>query len=58
MYAGMSISEWNDLTHPDCRFLVIAVNKMLSVGALLSSSEVVNNVVYVGSTDGFLYALM
>jgi eukaryotic-like serine/threonine-protein kinase len=38
--------------------MVIGVNKMMSVGALLSSPVVVNNVVYVGSTDGFLYALI
>jgi outer membrane protein assembly factor BamB len=38
--------------------MVIGVNKMMSVGAILSSPVVLNNVVYVGSTDGFLYALM
>jgi outer membrane protein assembly factor BamB len=38
--------------------MVIGVSKMLSVGALLSSPVVVNNVIYVGSTDGSLYALM
>jgi outer membrane protein assembly factor BamB len=38
--------------------MVIGVNKMMSVGAMLSSPVVVNNVIYVGSTDGFLYALM
>jgi outer membrane protein assembly factor BamB len=38
--------------------LVAGVNKMMSVGAILSSPVVVNNVIYVGSTDGFLYALM
>ena len=31
---------------------------MMSVGAILSSPVVVNNVIYVGSADGFLYALM
>jgi outer membrane protein assembly factor BamB len=30
----------------------------MSVGAMLSSPVVVNDVVYVGSTDGFLYALI
>jgi outer membrane protein assembly factor BamB len=38
--------------------MVIGVSKMMSVGAMLSSPVVVNNVIYVGSTDGFLYALM
>ncbi len=38
--------------------MVIGVSKMLSVGALLSSPVVVNNVIYVGSTDGSLYALI
>ena len=38
--------------------MVIGVNKMMSVGALLSSPVVAGNVVYVGSTDGNLYALM
>jgi outer membrane protein assembly factor BamB len=38
--------------------MVIGVSKMMSVGALLSSPVVVNSVIYVGSTDGFLYALM
>ena len=38
--------------------IVIGVNKMMSVGAILSSPVIVNDVIYVGSTDGFLYALM
>ena len=38
--------------------MVIGVNKMMSVGAILSSPVVANNVIYVGSSDGFLYALM
>jgi eukaryotic-like serine/threonine-protein kinase len=38
--------------------MVIGVSKMLSVGAILSSPVIANNVIYVGSTDGFLYALM
>ncbi len=31
---------------------------MMSVGAVLSSPVVIDNVVYFGSTDGNLYALM
>lgn len=38
--------------------MVIGVHKMMSVGAILSSPVVANDVIYVGSTDGFLYALM
>lgn len=38
--------------------MVAGVAKMMSVGAILSSPVVVNNVIYVGSTDGNLYALM
>jgi outer membrane protein assembly factor BamB len=38
--------------------MVIGVHKLLSVGAILSSPVVVDNVIYVGSTDGNLYALM
>jgi outer membrane protein assembly factor BamB len=38
--------------------LVIGVNRLMSVGAMLSSPVVVNDTIYVGSTDGFLYALM
>jgi outer membrane protein assembly factor BamB len=38
--------------------MVSGVQKMMSVGAILSSPVVVNNVVYVGSSDGNLYALM
>jgi outer membrane protein assembly factor BamB len=38
--------------------MVIGLSKRMSVGAMLSSPVVVNNVIYVGSTDGFLYALM
>jgi outer membrane protein assembly factor BamB len=38
--------------------MVAGVEKMLSVGAILSSPVVVDNVVYFGSTDGNLYALM
>ncbi len=38
--------------------MVIGVSKMMTAGTVLSSPVVVNNVIYVGSTDGFLYALM
>jgi len=38
--------------------MVAGVEKMLSVGAILSSPVVVDGVIYVGSTDGNLYALM
>lgn len=37
--------------------MVIGVDKMLSVGAILSSPVVVDKAVYFGSTDGNLYAL-
>jgi outer membrane protein assembly factor BamB len=32
--------------------------KLLTVGPILSSPVVVDNVIYVGGTDGNLYALM
>ena len=38
--------------------MIVGVSKMLSVGAILSSPVVVDNVIYVGSADGYLYALM
>jgi outer membrane protein assembly factor BamB len=38
--------------------MVSGMNKFLTVGAILSSPVVVDDVVYVGSTDGNLYALM
>lgn len=38
--------------------MVAGVKKMMTVGAILSSPVVVGNVVYFGSTDGNLYALM
>jgi outer membrane protein assembly factor BamB len=38
--------------------IVTGVSRMMSVGAVLSSPVVVGNVVYFGSTDGNLYALM
>ena len=41
-----------------CDDMIIVVGKMMSVGAILSSPVVVDNVIYVGSSDGNLYALM
>lgn len=38
--------------------MVIGVGKLLSMGTFLSSPVVVGDVIYIGSTDGFLYALM
>ncbi|HXX99285.1 MAG TPA: PQQ-binding-like beta-propeller repeat protein [Candidatus Limnocylindrales bacterium] len=38
--------------------MVVAVSKLFTMGTILSSPVVVNNVVYFGSTDGNLYALM
>jgi len=38
--------------------MVVGVSKLLSVGAVLSSPVVVNNVIYFGSADGYVYALM
>jgi outer membrane protein assembly factor BamB len=37
--------------------MVIGVNKLYAVGMILSSPVVVDNVIYVGSTDGNLYAI-
>jgi outer membrane protein assembly factor BamB len=37
--------------------IVSGVQKMMSVGAILSSPVIVDDVVYFGSTDGNLYAL-
>lgn len=37
---------------------VIGVHKMMSVGAVLSSPALLDNVIYFGSTDGNLYALI
>jgi outer membrane protein assembly factor BamB len=37
--------------------LIVGASKMLTVGAILSSPVVVDNVIYVGSADGNLYAL-
>ena len=36
----------------------VVVDKLMSVGTILSSSVVANKVIYVGSTDENLYALM
>jgi eukaryotic-like serine/threonine-protein kinase len=38
--------------------MVAGVGKMMSLGAVLSSPVVINHVIYIGSTDGFLYALI
>jgi len=38
--------------------MVTGVQKLMSVGAILSSPAVAGNSVYVGSTDGNVYALM
>jgi len=38
--------------------MVTGVQKLMSVGAILSSPAVAENSVYVGSTDGNVYALM
>ena len=38
--------------------MVVGVQKLMSVGAILSSPVVVNNTLYVGSADGNVYALM
>jgi outer membrane protein assembly factor BamB len=35
----------------------VGVDRMMSMGAIISSPVVVGNVVYVGSADGNLYAL-
>jgi outer membrane protein assembly factor BamB len=38
--------------------LIIGVHKMMAMGTILSSPVVVDQVIYVGSADGYLYALM
>jgi outer membrane protein assembly factor BamB len=38
--------------------MVTGVSKMQTVGTILSSPIVADNVIFVGSTDGYLYALM
>jgi hypothetical protein len=38
--------------------MVSGVHTILTMGTILSSPVVVDNVIYVGSTDGNLYALM
>ena len=37
--------------------MVVGVDKMLSVGAVLSSPTIAGDTIYFGSTDGNLYAL-
>lgn len=44
-------------TEPFYEGMVVGVNKMLSVGAVLSSPVVVDGAVYFGSADGNVYAL-
>jgi outer membrane protein assembly factor BamB len=43
-----------DFFHDD---MVVGVNRMMSVGAVLSSPTIIGNTIYFGSTDGNLYAL-
>lgn len=43
-----------DFFHDD---MVVGVDKMMSVGAVLSSPAIVGDTIYFGSTDGHLYAL-
>jgi outer membrane protein assembly factor BamB len=43
-----------DFFHDD---MVVGVNKMLSVGAVLSSPAIVGDTIYFGSADGHLYAI-
>jgi outer membrane protein assembly factor BamB len=38
--------------------MVIGTDKFMSVGTILSSPVVAENVIYFGSSDGNLYALM
>ena len=44
------ISSWREIP-------IVATEKQMSVGSIFSSPLVANNVVYFGSTDGFLYAI-
>jgi outer membrane protein assembly factor BamB len=37
--------------------VVAGVQKMMSVGAILSSPAVVDETIYVGSADGYVYAI-
>jgi len=49
-----------DLLYPSDFYddMVAGVNRLMSLGAIVSSPIVVGKVVYVGSSDGYLYALM
>ena len=47
-------AAFNDSFYDD---LVIGVWKMLSIGAVLSSPVVERDIIYFGSTDGYLYAI-
>jgi outer membrane protein assembly factor BamB len=48
-------AAFNDFFYDD---MVSGVQKMMSVGAVLSSPTVVDNTIFFGSTDGNLYALI
>ena len=37
--------------------VVAGIQKMFSVGAILSSPVIANRTIYVGSADGYLYAI-
>ena len=37
--------------------MIIGMDRMYTLGSILSSPAVVGGVLYVGSTDGFLYAI-
>ena len=45
--------------YPDRTYdgIVIGLHRMFTLGSILSSQAVVNGVLYVGSTDGTVYAL-
>ena len=47
LISTFSTTTWS----PECQ-------KMLTVGAILSSPTIVNGTIYVGSTDGNVYALI
>ena len=47
-------AAFSDFFHDD---MVIGVNRMMSVGAVLSSPTILGNTIYFGSTDGNVYAL-
>jgi hypothetical protein len=57
MFRG-SLQHTGDFTEDFYDNMVTGVAKMLMVGAILSSPVVADRVIYFGSTDGNLYALM